>query len=171
MNHGRTGTDLRIRLELLSEPSAPTLVRSVIRTIARSSELDSALLDDLSTAASEACNNVVLHAYPGTVGPLIFSLAIRSDVVEVVVRDRGCGISPASVTAASGGEHGLGMGVVLINSLADRAEFESDPLTGTEVRMTFRRPIAVPERLGELSLGVWALSGNGSSGALRARSG
>ena len=99
----------------------------MIRTVARAANLDRILADDLRTAVSEACNNVVLHAYPTSPGPLIFSLAIRADTVEAVVRDRGAGIRPGCM-----GNRGLGMGVSVISALADRAEFESNPGTGTE---------------------------------------
>jgi len=162
----RSDNDLRVRLELLSVAEAATLVRSVIGAVARAANLDRTLVDDLRTAVSETCNNVVLHAYPVSPGPLIFSLAIRADTVEAVVRDRGAGIRPGCIR-----NRGLGMGVSLINALADRAEFESSPASGTEVRMTFRRRLLIPEALSHLSVGVWALEGQRSSGALRGRSG
>jgi serine/threonine-protein kinase RsbW len=158
----RSENDLRVRLELVSVADSVTLVRSVIRTVARAANLDRTFVDDVRTAVSEACNNVVLHAYPTSPGPLTFSLAIHADTVEAVVRDRGAGIRPGCMR-----NRGLGMGVSVISALADRAEFESNPGTGTEVRMTFRRPLPVPEALRRLSVGVWALEEQRSSGALR----
>jgi serine/threonine-protein kinase RsbW len=157
---------MRVRLELESVAGSVTLVRSVIRTVARAADLDRALIDDLRTAVSEACNNVVLHAYPTGSGPLIFSLAIHADSVDAVVRDRGCGITPGSIR-----NRGLGMGVAVINTLADRAEFESQRGSGTEVRIMFKRPVLVPESLSRLSFGVWPLAESRSSGVLPALSG
>jgi serine/threonine-protein kinase RsbW len=161
----RSDSPMRVRLELESVAGSVALVRSVIRTVARAADLDRDLVDDLRTAVSEACNNVVLHAYPTESGPLIFSLAIHADSVEAVVRDRGCGITPGSIR-----NRGLGMGVAVINTLADRAEFESERGSGTEVRMLFRRPMLVPETLSRLSFGVWPLGESRSSGVLRAPS-
>ncbi len=132
---------MRVRLELVSVADSVTLVRSVIRTVARAADVDGALVDDLRTAVSEACNNVVLHAYPTEPGPLSVSLAIRADSIEAVVRDRGCGITPGSVR-----NRGLGMGVAVINTMADRAEFASSRGSGTEVRMMFKRPVPRPKR-------------------------
>ena len=165
MEQPRAHPGVRLRLELESVPESVTLVRSLIRTVARSANLNRALVDDLRTAVSEACNNVVLHAYPTTPGPLIFSLAVREDSIEAVVRDRGSGIRPGCIH-----NRGLGMGVSVINSLADRAEFESGTDNGTEVRMMFKRPVRLPDPLDRLSLAVWALTEPQSSGALPTQS-
>ena len=160
----KTDRDLRLRLELTSITDSVGFVRSVVRTVGYAAGLDTELIDDMRSAISEACNNVVLHAYPTAAGPLIFSLAVEGDAIEAVVRDQGCGIRPGPAR-----NRGLGMGVTLINTLADRAEFESSEL-GTEVRMRFNRPAhTVPSRSG-LSLEVWALTNQQSSDALRARS-
>jgi anti-sigma regulatory factor (Ser/Thr protein kinase) len=143
--------DLRVRLELESVPESVQLVRSVIRTLATTAELERSLLDDLNTAVSEACNNVVLHAYPlGSSGPLTFSMVVRGDQVEAIVRDRGCGMRRVSIR-----NRGLGMGVVVISALADHTEFKTDDGIGTEVRMKFRRPTPAPTVLDQLDLGVW----------------
>jgi anti-sigma regulatory factor (Ser/Thr protein kinase) len=155
---------LRLRLELASVPRSVGLIRSVIRNVARADELGRELVEDMRSAVSEACNNVVLHAYPGTPGPLIFSLAVHGDWIEAVVRDQGCGIRPEP-----GRNRGLGMGVTLINSLADRAEFESSEL-GTEVRMRFRRAARLPEPLDGFSPEAWTLTDQQSSGALPGQS-
>ena len=93
---------------------------------------DAALLDDLKTAVSEACNNVVLHAYGGEPGPLVLDLKITREGIEVMVRDEGSGIrQPAS------SDDRMGVGLAVISALADRAEFVSTSEGGTEVRMSF----------------------------------
>jgi len=160
-----------VALLLRSRPQTLTIVRGMLSGLAELLEMDPELLDDLKTSVSEACNNVVLHAYDATPGPLILSLAVQGDSVELVVRDQGSGIRPGA-----GRNRGLGMGVTLINSLADRAEFESSEF-GTEVRMRFRRPACVPEPLERFSLARWALTDprsaltdQQSSSALQARS-
>ncbi len=167
MSRRRSDGTLRLRLDLVSRPESATLVRSVIRTLAAAAHLDGTLVDDLCTVVSEACNNVVLHAYPGDApGPLIFSLAITADAVDAVVRDRGSGIRPgaalrpdlAGPKLEAPRDRGLGVGVSMINTLADRTEFQSNPATGTEVRMMFRRPVPAPEGGGRLSLGAWSLA-------------
>jgi serine/threonine-protein kinase RsbW len=142
--------DFRIKLELESVPGSVQLVRSVIRTLAASAGLERPLVDDLNTAVSEACNNVVMHAYPLGNGPLMFSMVVGGDQVEAVVRDLGCGMQRMSIH-----NRGLGMGVAVISALAAQAEIQSDPATGTEVRMKFSRPAPTPSLLDQLKLGVW----------------
>jgi anti-sigma regulatory factor (Ser/Thr protein kinase) len=123
-----------VRLELQSRPESVTLVRSMLAGLGEFLELEPELLDDLRTAISEACNNVVLHAYEGKPGPLIVSLEISPDGFEVVVRDCGAGIQ--RVAAA---DDRMGVGLAVISALADRAEFETHPDGGTAVRMSFAR--------------------------------
>jgi serine/threonine-protein kinase RsbW len=123
-----------VRLELESRPECVTLVRSMLASLGEFLELEPELLDDLRTATSEACNNVVLHAYDGRPGPLIVALELTSKGFEVVVRDRGSGIQRVSAP-----DERMGVGLAVISALADRAEFESHPDGGTAVRMSFSR--------------------------------
>jgi anti-sigma regulatory factor (Ser/Thr protein kinase) len=166
--------DVRIKLEQPSAPESVALIRSVIRSAGMAASIEQQLLEEISTAVSEACNNVVLHAYPLGRGPLLFSLVMRGRHTEAVVRDRGCGMQGASCS-----RRGLGMGVVVITALADQVQFKSDAVTGTEVRMTFglsatgstpaRNPTRARTRrraeLSPSSLEVWTLSNLGVSAA------
>src|SRR6202035_4584467 len=60
--------------------------------------IDPELLDDLKTAVSEACNNVVLHAYDGVPGPLSVTLYVDQQNIEVVARDAGFPPAPPRMT-------------------------------------------------------------------------
>ncbi len=122
-----------VRLELDSRPETLTLVRGVLAGVAELIGLDPELLDDLKTAVSEACNNVVMHAYEGQTGPLGLRMYIEPEAIEVVVADRGAGLPP--LAPADETIHGVGLSV--IRALAERAEFRARTEGGTEVRMTF----------------------------------
>jgi serine/threonine-protein kinase RsbW len=97
-------------------------------------ELDVAadLLEDVNSAVSEACNNVVLHAYRDRIGPLEVALDVGAAELEVRVRDHGIGLERR---AAADGR--LGVGLPMMEALAERAEFSSPPGGGTDVRLTF----------------------------------
>jgi serine/threonine-protein kinase RsbW len=122
-----------VRLELDSRPETLTLVRGVLAGVAELIGLDPELLDDLKTAVSEACNNVVMHAYDGETGPLAVRMYIEPEAIEVVVQDRGCGLPPL----APADESIRGVGLSVIRALAEQADFRSPPEGGTDVRMAF----------------------------------
>ena len=116
-----------IRLELQSRPESLTLVRAMLAGLATPLALDPELLGDVKTAVSEACNNVVIHAYPDQPGPLRVDLALD-----------GGGIGR---TAPAEGP--MSVGLALIRTLAEHAEVRDAPGGGTEVRMTFARQDSV----------------------------
>jgi anti-sigma regulatory factor (Ser/Thr protein kinase) len=101
--------------------------------------LEAELLDDLKTAVSEACNNVVIHAYGDGMGPMTVDFALDSDQIGISVRDSGHGIRGVSVS-----HDRMGVGMAVISALADRSEFVNLPEGGTEVRMSFRATAATP---------------------------
>ncbi len=123
-----------VQLRLLSTPETLTLVRGVLGALSERLELDPELLDDMKTAISEACNNVVLHAYGGGAGPLEVRLYMRSASIDAIVIDEGVGIP--DVADPEDGVHGVGL--PLIKALTDDAvEFLDRSGGGTEVRMSF----------------------------------
>ncbi len=125
-----------VRLELTSRPEAARIVRGMASATGDALAFDAELLADVNTAVSEACNNVILHAYGGGPGPMCVELGVGRGGIEVRVRDHGRGIRPAVP------EHdGLKVGLALMSALADRAEFINAPDGGTEVRLSFRSPV------------------------------
>src|SRR5947209_4218499 len=122
-----------VQLQLDSAPETLTLVRGVLGALAELLTLDPELLDDMKTAISEACNNVVLHAYGDDIGPLEVSVSLSPEALVAVIRDQGVGIPEAA--DPDDGVHGVG--VPLIKALTDNVEFLDPPEGGTEVRMEF----------------------------------
>jgi serine/threonine-protein kinase RsbW len=122
-----------VRLELENRPENVSVVRAVLTGMAEAAGFDEELATDVKTAVSEACNNVVIHAYEGQRGPLRVLVINSGDRVDIVVRDNGTGIRRLS----SPTDH-MGLGLALISALADQAEFRSPAGGGTEVRMRFR---------------------------------
>lgn len=133
----RTGPP-NVRLSLLNRPENVMLVRQMLAGVAEAVDLDANDLNDISTAVTEACNNVVLHAYAGEEGPLEVEVYACAGAVEVVVRDHGSGIpSPISRSRET-----AGIGLSVIQALAQRADFRGAQENGTEVCMVFGAPQA-----------------------------
>lgn len=122
-----------VSLNLTSRAENLTLVRGMLGGVGELLAIDPELLDDVKTAVSEACNNVVMHAYQGEPGPLSVLLYVLGDELAVSVRDYGRGLVYASPTD----DRLVGLGVPVIQALATETEFR--PLTegGTEVWMAF----------------------------------
>jgi serine/threonine-protein kinase RsbW len=96
-------------------------------------EMDPELLDDLKTSVSEACNNVVLHAYDAEPGPMEIRVYADRDALRVTVRDEGVGFAGL----AAGGQAAHGVGVSVIEALSREARFAPRADGGTEVTMVF----------------------------------
>jgi serine/threonine-protein kinase RsbW len=127
-----------VLLSLASRPENVVLVRQMLGGLAEAIELDAAELNDISTAITEACNNVVVHAYDGGEGPLEVAVYVRSREIEVVVRDHGRGMRPATPTAPETD----GLGLPVIHALACGVAFRDTEAGGTELQMAFATPRA-----------------------------
>jgi anti-sigma regulatory factor (Ser/Thr protein kinase) len=125
--------DVRVVLPNRAENIA--VVRQALTGIADAMRLEDGLLSDIKTAVSEACNNVVLHAYNGREGPLEVYVCPTEDELDVIVRDEGQGIQPNPPEPDAGVQ---GVGLSLIQALTDHVEFRGAAGVGTEVRMGFR---------------------------------
>jgi anti-sigma regulatory factor (Ser/Thr protein kinase) len=126
-----------VRLKLSNRSENVLLVREMLTGVAEAIVLDTSDLYDIRTAVTEACNNVVLHAYEGQEGPLEVDLRASPEELDVVVRDYGIGIRPR---IRSADETALGIGLPLIQALVHSVEFSDAGGRGTEVRMQFLTP-------------------------------
>jgi anti-sigma regulatory factor (Ser/Thr protein kinase) len=123
--------DRGIRLTALARPESVVLVRRAVAALAEAQRFPPARVDDVKLAVTEACTNVVRHAYSGGEGTLEVAVIPGDGSLEVVVADRGGGLRPD----ASGG--GTGLGLPLIAALANTLEIQNRPGSGTGVRMCF----------------------------------
>jgi serine/threonine-protein kinase RsbW len=108
------------------------VVRHAIAGLAERIGMDEAAIADLKTVVTEACMNVVVHAYPeGEPGLLEIEAVPDLDGLTVAVRDFGRGISPRpGVDRPS-----LRIGLALIAALSSSFEIRGGVERGTEIRM------------------------------------
>lgn len=123
-----------VRLNLASTAENVVAVRSVLSGLSESTGVGAHDLSDIRTAVSEACNNVVQHAYDDALGPMDVAIELAADAMTVTVRDRGIGIGENADADPLDGE-GTGIGLHVIRTLARSARFDEPPGGGTRVRM------------------------------------
>jgi anti-sigma regulatory factor (Ser/Thr protein kinase) len=121
-----------IRLTLAARAENVVLIRRIIGTLAETAALPRMRVDDVKLAVTEACTNVVRHAYGSRQGTLDVTAAVGDGGLEVIVTDDGDGIRPHA--QASGG---AGLGLPLMASVAHEFEIEQSRSRGTRVRMSF----------------------------------
>jgi serine/threonine-protein kinase RsbW len=85
----------RLRIELPAVPEKVPSARRAITRLCENAGIEDELTGQIRLAVTEACTNCVLHAYDGD-GADTFALEARveDDVLVVVVRDAGAGITP-----------------------------------------------------------------------------
>ena len=127
-----TTTD--VKLTLPARPENVSVIRHVLGAFAEALRLPDDLVEDLRLAVTEACTNVVRHAYPPDFpGPVEITIVPSEEQVSVVVADFGRGIGTSSDTT------GPGLGLPLIAAIADEVELQPVPGGGSRVAMTFAR--------------------------------
>ena len=123
-----------LSLSLPAQPVNVAVVRQALTGVAESLEISAAVLADINMAVTEACTNVILHAYPDGAGRVEVDVCPNGRQVEVIVRDNGAGFMPRPVQRDSSWR----LGLPLIAALSDGLEVTRGPEGhGTVVRMTF----------------------------------
>jgi len=125
-------TSSDVRLTLPARPENVAVIRHVLGAFAEALQLPPDLIEDMRLAVTEACTNVVRHAYHGEPGPIDVTIRPNGDQLELIVSDQGAGIGPSPDLA------GPGLGLPLIAALADHVEIEHAPSRGSRLAMSFR---------------------------------
>jgi anti-sigma regulatory factor (Ser/Thr protein kinase) len=122
-----------LTLRLTAEPQNVRRARDEVASRAESLGLPPAGVDDLKTIVSEACANVVRHAYPDDAAerPMEVEMNEGDGELTLAIRDNGTGIRPPTGARPSS----LRLGFILIGSLADCMELRTGKGRGTELLM------------------------------------
>jgi anti-sigma regulatory factor (Ser/Thr protein kinase) len=123
-----------VRLTLPARPENVAVIRHVLGAFAEAVSLPADVIDDMRLAVTEACTNVVRHAYDGEPGRLDIVLRQDDDDIEVIVSDYGRGLGGSADTT------GPGLGLPLISALVASLEIQHAPSAGSRLAMSFLRP-------------------------------
>jgi serine/threonine-protein kinase RsbW len=122
---------LSFGLNLPALPASVSVVRHLFGGVRGIWPVSDAQLHDIQIAVSEACTNVIKHAYdPLSPGMLEVQGVLDGDEIVVRVRDNGPGMRPS-------GAPGLGVGLALIAALTIRMEVGHDADGAHQVSMVF----------------------------------
>lgn len=121
-----------LKLSLPAEDDSLPVVRQALRSLGEMVGAEPEALEDAELAVTEACANVIEHAYPGAGGGVEVTLCPGAGGIEVSVRDFGRGMPDASELA----DRASGYGLALIGGIASRLDVRHDD-GGTELAMDF----------------------------------
>jgi serine/threonine-protein kinase RsbW len=118
-------------LKLAAEPQNVRRARDEAASYAERLGLNSPGIEDLKTIVSEACSNIVRHAYPEDAKerPMEVEMDRTDGELTVTVRDCGSGIRPPTGVRPSS----LRLGFILMGSLADFLQLRTGRGRGTEL--------------------------------------
>jgi serine/threonine-protein kinase RsbW len=121
-----------LQMVLPAKSENVAVIRHALAGLAEEIGMDEPGLADLKTVVTEACMNVVVHAYEGQPGPLNVRAEPDSNGLTVVVRDEGVGIRPR---ADDTGRDSLRLGLSLIAALSSSFSISGGLDRGTEITM------------------------------------
>jgi serine/threonine-protein kinase RsbW len=133
-----------IELALAARAENIAIVRHALGGFGEVFAVSESKLSDIRLAVTEACANVVVHAYPDDrEGSMEIVASMGDGELTVLVRDWGRGIGPRPDSP------GLGLGLSLIAALAQTVQLGHDSEEHTEVRMTFTLADEEPSMSGQ----------------------
>jgi anti-sigma regulatory factor (Ser/Thr protein kinase) len=126
----------RLSIDLAAVPASIPGARYAVTDLCENLGIRGDLLNRLRIAATEACTNCVLHAYPEGTAAARFTLEARveRDELVMIVRDEGVGMRSETTKSPRG--HGFR----LLEHVADAVYISSRQGRGTRVGMRFSLP-------------------------------
>ncbi|MFA4029215.1 MAG: hypothetical protein GDYSWBUE_002024 [Candidatus Fervidibacterota bacterium] len=128
----RSQRDMRFELTIPCEPSLLKVVRQALAAFAMELNMTMSMIEDIKRAVTEACTNVIQHAYKGIgcSGTVHIACWINGSNFIVEVSDKGVGMRSSE-----------GLGIMIMRVLMDEVEIKVGKRGGTKVRMVKRIPI------------------------------
>jgi len=120
-----------LQMKLPAKAENVAVVRHALAGLAEQVGMDGTGVADLKTIVTEACMNVVVHAYADGGGPLLVEAEADAEWLTVIVKDSGSGINPR----ADSERPSLKLGLSLIAALSASFSISGGLGRGTEVMM------------------------------------
>jgi serine/threonine-protein kinase RsbW len=120
-----------LQMKLPAKAENVAVVRHALAGLAEQVGMDETGVADLKTIVTEACMNVVVHAYGDEGGPLVVEAEADAEWLTVIVKDSGSGINPRADSERAS----LKLGLSLIAALSASFSISGGLGRGTEVMM------------------------------------
>ncbi len=130
-----------IKLSIPSDSEYIAIVRLMVSGVCARMDFSVEDIEDIKIAISEACTNVVLHAYDDGQKNYFEVIAKKFDLsLSLTVQDFGKGFDVAKIenkmlVDVETDSEGLGLGLTFIKNLMDELTIESTPNKGTLITM------------------------------------
>ncbi len=139
----------QMKMHIQGSSETLSLIRRVIAACVQHLDLSAALLNDIKLATTEACTNVIKHAYKFD-DSLAFDLEIRTSkkvfLVEVFYEDPGFLPENIPVPDLKEIKEG-GLGVFIIRNIMDHVDYQTEANSG-RVRLQMVKILTDQENIG-----------------------
>ncbi len=131
----------KVGLTLPAKPEYVGIARLIVAGVAREMDFNEEAVEDIRLATSEACTNIVRHAYDvqSQENNLIMILCeLENKKLSIEVADQGKGMSARKFeeeTFSPDPTQG-GLGLCIMRALMDKVEFSHDAKIGTRLTLT-----------------------------------
>jgi len=124
-----------VELRLEARPENLALTRLALAGVAANAGASREVVSDLKLAVTEACTNVIKHAYgEDGHGEIVVRYTVEPGVVSVEIEDTGPGFELGAAPSGSRNGDGNGMGLMIIRVLTDELSVSSE---GAGTRLAF----------------------------------
>jgi serine/threonine-protein kinase RsbW len=126
-----------VEIRLSSDPRWLRVLRAAVEQVGQLAGLGPQEVDHLKLAVDEACANIIVHGYGKQPGrPIVATLTLQPDRLEVRLRDYGKKVPPESIRPKEpSATRPGGLGVHLIHSCMDEVVYESADGEGMVLRL------------------------------------
>jgi len=135
-----------IKLTIPCQAEFVSVVRLAISGVATRMSFPIEDIEDIKIAVSEACTNVVQHAYTSANhGNIDIECNVLPSKLEIVVKDSGKGFDTSKLESNPKVSHpderlGMGLGITFMRNLMDEVKINSEEGSGTAVIMAKHKP-------------------------------
>ncbi|MEK9657499.1 MAG: ATP-binding protein [bacterium] len=141
-----SNTLLCTSIDIPSTAEYVAVIRLTVAGIASKLNFDIESIEDIKIAVSEACNNVIQHAYTQkniNTSRIKLEIETENNEFRIQIKDKGIGFNPNKIKSSNAENDeklGLGLGIAFMKSLMDEASIESSPGNGTTITLLKKVP-------------------------------